>query len=56
MIEAVVEQAHALVEVEQAVALGRVDQGGHHHLVEQACRGLDHLDMAVVDRIERSGI
>ena len=46
----------ALVEGEQRLALLRVAHGRDDDLVEQARRGLDDLEVAVVDRVERSGI
>ncbi|GIT46523.1 MAG: hypothetical protein Ct9H300mP12_11080 [Acidimicrobiales bacterium] len=56
MFEALVEQGHPLLEVEQTATLGRVDEGRHHHLFEEARRRLDHLHMAIVDGGERTGV
>ena len=43
-----------LGEGEQRLALLRVAHRRHDHLVEEVGRGLDQLDVSVVDRVERS--
>ena len=46
----------ALLEREQRLALLGVAHGADDDLVEQVGRGLDDLEVAVVDRVERPGI
>ena len=53
--ERLFEHLLALVEVEERLGLLGVAQRGHHHLVEELRGPLDHLEVAVVERVERAG-
>ena len=54
--ERLLDQRLAVLQAEQRLALLRVAHGRDDHPVEQPCRGLDDLDVPVVDRVERTRI
>ena len=55
MVDDLVQHLLALGQREQGLRLLRVAQRGHHDLVEEASGSLDHLEMAVVEGVERPG-
>ena len=54
-VERLAQHLLALGQGEQRLGLLGVAHGGHDHLVEEAPGPLDHLEVAVVERVERPG-